>query len=100
MEILRCVYNETGDEIIGRKLGIVEASSIEFRDDYVIEWKDGEFEWLIREYLDKPSGDIHYDDVKLIEKIEIWGEIIREDEEEIKKTYPFPHSRILRTSIA
>lgn len=76
LEILHRVYEETGDEVIGRKLGIVEASKIEFRDDYIIKWKDAEFERLIREYLDKESGDIHYDDVKLIENIEIWGDVI------------------------
>lgn len=82
MEILKRVYNETGDEIIGRKLGIVEASSIEFRDNYAIQWKDAEFERLIREYLGKPDGDIYYDDVKLIEKIKIWGELIEKEGED------------------
>ena len=76
LEILQRVYEETGDEVIGRKLGIVEASKIEFRDDYIIQWKDAEFERLIRQYLGKESGDIHYDDVKLIENIEIWGDVI------------------------
>ena len=76
LEILQRVYEETGDEVIGRKLGIVEASKIEFRDDYIIQWKDVEFERLIRQYLGKESGDIHYDDVKLIEDIEIWGNVI------------------------
>ncbi|HEY8500149.1 MAG TPA: tetratricopeptide repeat protein [Clostridia bacterium] len=84
MEIMQRVYNETGDEIIGRKLGIIESSTIEFRDNYVIQWKDAEFERLIREYLGKPSGDIYYDDVKLIERIEIWGEIIIKDNDEYR----------------
>ncbi|HEY8500567.1 MAG TPA: leucine-rich repeat domain-containing protein [Clostridia bacterium] len=87
METLQRIYNETGDEIIGRKLGIVEATTIKFRDDYVIQWKDAEFERLIREYLGKPGGDIHYDDVKLIKKIEIWGEIIEKDGENLAASY-------------
>ncbi len=60
----------------GAPFGIVEASDIKFRDDYVIQWKDTAFENLIRQYLGKESGDIHYDDVKLIEDIEIWGQVI------------------------
>jgi len=89
IEILQRVYSETGDEIIGRKLGIVEASSISFRDDYVIQWKDAEFERLIRDYLGKPEGDIHYDDVKSIENIEIWGEYIRKEGEESWRSYSY-----------
>ncbi|MDF2538392.1 MAG: hypothetical protein K0S76_1413 [Herbinix sp.] len=77
LEILQRVYKETGEEMIGKKLGIIIASKIEFREDYIIQWKDAEFERLIRQYLGKEDGgDIHYDDVKLIEKIEIWGDII------------------------
>lgn len=76
IELLERVYRETGDEIIGRKLGIVEASEIKFREDYVITWQDQEFERLIREYLGKETGEIHYDEVKEIESIEIFAEII------------------------
>lgn len=82
LELLQRVYDETGDEIIGRKLGIVKASDIIFRDDYIIEWKDPAFENLIRQYLDKQSGDIHYDDVKLIERLEIWGDLIVKENDE------------------
>lgn len=83
LELLQRVYKETGNEIIGRKLGIVQASEMKFRDDYVIQWKDPAFENLIRQYLGKESGDIHYDDVKLIEKIEIWGQIIEKTGESL-----------------
>ena len=76
LELLRRVFEETGDEIIGRKLGIVEASDIQFRENYAVVWKDAALERLIRRYLGKESGDIHYDDVKLIEEIEIWGQTI------------------------
>lgn len=87
LELLTRVYAENGDEIIGRKLGIIEASELVFRDDYVIEWQDPEFERLIRQYLGQESGDIHYDDVKLIESIEIWGEIIAAADEKFGASY-------------
>lgn len=76
LELLERVYRETGNEIIGRKLGIVEASRVEYREDYAIEWKDAEFERLIRDYLGKATGDIRYNDVKEIEEIHIWADII------------------------
>ncbi len=88
-EILRRVYNATDDEIIGKKLGIVEASVINFRDDYVIEWKDAEFERLIREYLGKESGDVHYDDVKLIDNVTIFGEVIAKSDDERFYSYSY-----------
>ena len=79
-DLLQRVYEETGDEVIGRKLDIIEASKIEFRDDYIIQWKDPEFERLIRQYLEKENGeDIHYDDVKLIDNIQIWGDFIAKE---------------------
>jgi len=82
LEILQRVYEETSNEVIGRKLGIIEASEIEFRDDYIIQWKDAEFERLIRQYLGKVNGeDIHYDDVKLISNLQIWGDIIAKESE-------------------
>jgi tetratricopeptide (TPR) repeat protein len=76
IEILRRVFEETCDEIIGRKLKILESALVTFREDYEIQWKDPEFERLIREYLGNPSGGVRYDDVKLIEEIDIWGEVI------------------------
>lgn len=76
LELLQRVYDETGDIILGRKLGIVQASEIVFKEDYVISWQDPEFERLIRQYLNKPDGDIHYHEVKDIEEIYIWGNII------------------------
>ena len=81
VELLRRVYDETENEIIGRKLEILEACEIKFRDDYVIQWKDAAFESLIRQYLGKEIGDIHYDDVKLIERIEIYGQLIAKQDE-------------------
>jgi len=87
LELLKRVYDETGDEIIGRKLGIIKASEIQFRDDYIIDWEDTAFENLIRQYLGKENGDIHYDDVKLIEKIEIWRQIIAKPDEQFWTSY-------------
>jgi tetratricopeptide (TPR) repeat protein len=87
IEILRRVFEETGDEIIGRKLKLLESALITFREDYEIQWKDPEFERLIREYLGKPSGGVRYDDIKLIEEIEIWGEFIEKPGEEFVVTY-------------
>jgi tetratricopeptide (TPR) repeat protein len=87
LELLQRVFDATGDEIIGRKLGIIQASEIVFRDDYVIQWNDSAFENLTRQYLGKMSGDIRYDDVRLIEKIEIWGEIIAKQEEQLMASH-------------
>lgn len=89
LELLQRVYDESDDEIIDRKLGIVEASEIQFRDDYVIEWKDAAFENLIRQYLGKESDHIHYDDVKLIETIEIWGQMIAMPGESLMCSYSY-----------
>ena len=94
LELLQRVYDETNDEIIGRKLGIVQASEIVFRDDYVINWIDPVFESLIRQYLGKESGDIHYDDVKLIEKIVIWGQFIAMPDESFQTSYSLDHFNI------
>lgn len=91
LELLQRVYDETGDEIIGRKLGIVQASEMVFRDDYIIQWKDPAFESLIRKYLGKESADIHYDDVKLIEKITIWSQIIAMQDENFRTSYSENH---------
>ncbi len=87
LELLERVYRETGNEIIGRKLGIVEASRVEYREDYAIEWKDAEFERLIRDYLGKATGDIRYNDVKEIEEIHIWADIIGKPGERYYRSY-------------
>jgi len=76
LELMQRVYSETNDEMIGRKLGIVAASEIVYRENYPITWADAEMERLIRVYLDKPDGVIMYDEVKDIPKIAIWGETI------------------------
>jgi len=76
LELLYRAYQLTGDDILGRKLGIVEASKLEFRDNYAIVWQDTAFEQIIRQYLGRSSGDIYYYDVKLIEEILVWGEFI------------------------
>ena len=80
LELLQRVYEETGDQVLGRKLGIVQASEITFKEDYVIFWQDAELERLIRGYLNKPEGEIHYDDVKGIEELWIWGNMLFPDE--------------------
>jgi tetratricopeptide (TPR) repeat protein len=87
LELLQRVYDATGDEIIGRKLGIIQASEIVFRDNYVIQWQDSAFENLIRQYLGKESGDIYYDDVKLIARIEIWGQMIAKQDEQFMASH-------------
>ena len=83
LELLQRVYEETGDLVLGRKLGIVQASEIVFKEDYVIQWQDAELERLIRQYLNKPADEIHYDDVKGIERLFICGNILFPDQSRI-----------------
>lgn len=76
LALLELVYQQTGDEIIGRKLDILRASQIVFKNDYIIQWEDPAFEQMIRKLLGRESGDIHYNDVKDINDLRIWGDVL------------------------
>lgn len=73
LELLRRVYEETGDEIIGRKLGIIQSDEILSSDDYVVQWIDPEFERMVRLGLNKPTDDILHSELESIREIVILG---------------------------
>lgn len=83
IDLLRTLPEEFVNEDAQHLLeNLVKPESV-LEQDYVIVWKDAAFERLVRSALEKPDGDIMASDVWNLHTLEVWGDHIFLDEEEV-----------------